>query len=240
MGNKSVTILNFIGYRILNLSTIFINAALRRDNVHQMPPKEWKRFKTEDPYDMKRVTYPLNEKSFVIDAGSFTGDWSQRIFCMYQPFIAAFEPHPDLAEAASRNFQGNKKVIINQFGLGGQTQNVDFYGKNMNASVFRYSHGNKAKVRVHIEKASDYFNEHYKNKFIDLLKINIEGSEYEMLMDLLDNFDMTKINHIQVQFHTNYPMYDNYRQLIRLGLSKTHKMDWNYDYVFESWSLKEK
>ena len=231
-----VDILNYIGYRILNISTIFINAALARDNIHQIPSKEWKRFKTEDPYDVRRVSYLLNKDSFIVDVGGFNGDWAMRMYCKYSCNIEVFEPQPNLAEAASRNFYGNPKVIVHQMGLGDKYENIDFYGENMNASRFKFSQ--KTIYNVHIARASSYFNDHYKNKIIDLLKINVEGSEYRIMYDLLKNYDMKKIKNLQIQFHSNVPNHKKQKHVIRQILSKTHKIDWCYDDIFESWSLK--
>ena len=49
---------------------------------------------------------------------------------------------------------------------------------------------------MEFKKASDYI----KGK-IDLLKINIEGGEYEVLENLIENDLIKNIDNIQIQFH---------------------------------------
>jgi FkbM family methyltransferase len=233
---SATKILNFIGYRIVNVGTFFNVLALDMDNIHHLPKEGWLKFKREDPYDQLRVTYPLSKDSLVIDVGGFTGDWAMRMYCLYSCFIDVYEPHPELSSQCMLNFRGNSKVNTYAAGLGGETGMLSFYGDNMNASV--YKKDTQAVIHVPIQKTSTLFNKKYSNKQIDLLKINIEGSEYDMLPDLIANYDMKKITDIQIQFHNCVPNFAEKRAQITEDLSKTHKMVWNHDYIFESWTLK--
>ena len=69
---------------------------------------------------------------------------------------------------------------------------------------------------------------------IDLVKINIEGAEYPLLLDLINN-DMIKVfDNLQIQFH----MIENYEPVyneIVNGLSKTHSITWRYPFIWENW-----
>ena len=232
---SATKILNFIGYRIVNVGTFFNVLALDMDNIHHYPKDSFASFKRDDPNDMKRLLYPLNPNSLVVDVGGFTGDWAARIYCLYSCYIDIYEPHPELAIKCTMNFSGNQKVTTFPYGLGGSTGSLEFYGDNMNASI--YKKDTQSVIVVPIKKASDIFKEKYSNEHIDLLKINIEGAEYDMLPDLIENFDMTKITNIQIQFHSVVPDYDKRRDDIRNALSKTHTMTWNYDYIFENWTI---
>jgi hypothetical protein len=90
---------------------------------------------------------------------------------------------------------------------------------------------------VRIIKASEAFKQY---THIDLLKINVEGAEYGIMNDLLANYNMRKIDNLQIQFHGNVPEYEEKREAIRKGLKKTHHMTWNYDYIFENWEINER
>lgn len=219
-------ILNYIGYRFIDAGAVF-------DNRHKWPRESAKAYKRDDPFQMKRVTYPLNENSLVVDVGGYTGDWAARMYCMYSCFVDVYEPDPGLAAQARENFAKNKKVVICEFGLGNEDATVDFYGGHQGASVFQNDMGDKKKV--YIRKVSDVFGKKYTR--IDLLKINIEGSEYALLDDLLRNFDMRNITTLQIQFHKNVKGYAEKREAIRNLLSKTHRMTWDYDYIFENWEV---
>ena len=73
---------------------------------------------------------------------------------------------------------------------------------------------------------------------IDLLKINIEGSEFLILSDILSKELISKINFLQVQFHTFFPNSKKLREQIREELRLTHEEEWNYPFVWESWKRK--
>ena len=62
---------------------------------------------------------------------------------------------------------------------------------------------------------------------IDLLKINIEGAEYDLLEDMIKKNLVSKCNNIQVQFHTFISGYKERYELIKYGLSQTHELTWN-------------
>jgi len=69
---------------------------------------------------------------------------------------------------------------------------------------------------------------------VDLVKINIEGAEYPLLKDLIDNDLVSIFDNLQIQFH----MIDNYEEEYRYileGLSKTHSITWKYPYIWENW-----
>lgn len=224
---NTIRILNFIGYRIINL-------ALNLDAIHQYPKEEYARYKKEDPTEECRINYPLNKDSLVIDVGGLTGDWAMRIYCRYFCYIDIYEPHPILVKHVQTNFKNNNKVKIYNFGLGGKTGILLLYGDFYNASIFKNNSGKETKVKI--IKASDVFQ---KYEHINLLKLNVEGAEYEILNDLLDNYDMKKIDNLQIQFHTNVNGYAAMRDEIRCKLTKTHHMTWNYDYIFENWLINQ-
>lgn len=232
-----VHISNFIGYRISNFGYRFVYFALDLDTIHHYSPEVEKRYKEEDPYDEKRVTYPLNENSFVIDIGGFTGDWASRIFCRYGCFVDVYEPHPELSEKCARLFYGNSKVHTFAYALSDVDATMNFYGDNMLGSLFKHSTGKSHIVPVH--RTATIFKEKYNAREIDLLKINAEGAEYAIIQDLLDNWDIRRIKNIQIQFHVQVPESEKLMKELQYRLSITHKKTWGYDLIFENWQRKE-
>jgi hypothetical protein len=73
---------------------------------------------------------------------------------------------------------------------------------------------------------------------IDLMKINIEGAEFDLLPAIIDSGLIKQINYIQIQFHNFVDGAVENRQLIRAALGRTHREMWNYDFVWESWELR--
>jgi FkbM family methyltransferase len=219
-------VLDFIGYRCIEIS--------HRLKGHQVHPAEsTERYSREDPYELKRVTYPLMEESLVVDLGGYRGEWAQRIFCRYRCMIDIYEPNLFNVAYIRTMFWGMDKVQAFPFALSDKRCVLDLRGDDIYASL----HGGDGDIHeVFVEKASEVFSLRYSGKTIDLLKINIEGSEYEVLPDLIENYNMQSIRNIQIQFHNTVKDYAGKRAAIQQALSKTHKMDWCYDYLYESWS----
>ena len=96
---------------------------------------------------------------------------------------------------------------------------------------------NKSGEVVKIRKFSTVFEELNVNK-IDLLKVNIEGSEYDLMPHIIEEKLIERINNIQIQFHIFISDAELKRDKINNSLKKTHKRDWCYWFVWENWSLK--
>lgn len=175
-----------------------------------------------------RLDYDLNENSIVFDIGSSVGDWSVPIHNRYHCTIHAFEP-TDLHRQYKSRLWDRENVFVH------------------NAAAFTYD--GKLMLGVDDYEASIYHDVNLieldcidlkkfikENNFtnIDLVKINIEGAEYPLLMDLIEN-DMIKIfDNLQVQFHM-IEDYENAYNQIAEGLSRTHSITWSYPFIWENW-----
>jgi FkbM family methyltransferase len=225
-----VNILDFIGYRCLNFS---YNISKR----NRWPEEEQNRFFQEDPFDVKRITYPLNSESLVLDIGGYDGVWAMPVFCRYQPEICIYEPHPKLAEQCRQIFLGNSKVTVVEAGLSDHNGTAKFYGDSPEGSV--YKNESRKIIEITLRKASDELKKRFKGRRINLMSINIEGSEYDVLPDLIENYDMTSIDYLIIQFHAIVPDYQKKCAEIRKGLEKTHHLEWKYDMIWESWGRSQ-
>ena len=75
---------------------------------------------------------------------------------------------------------------------------------------------------------------------IDLLELNIEGSEYEVLPRLVETGWISRIDTILVQFHEWLPRAHRRRRSIQRVLRETHTQLWDYPWVWEAWRRKER
>jgi len=66
-------------------------------------------------------------------------------------------------------------------------------------------------------------------------KINTEGDEFETLKSLIENNMIEIFTDIQVQFHNFIPDAENLRNGLQEKLLKTHKLTYNFDFVWENW-----
>ena len=74
---------------------------------------------------------------------------------------------------------------------------------------------------------------------IGLLEMNIEGAEYGILESIIADGSVFNIKILLVQFHNIAPESSSRRDEIRSGLSKTHRMEWCFDWVWEKWVLSD-
>ncbi len=192
----------------------------------------WKRIKGDSTY---RLNYDsLSDEGIVFDVGGYEGKWAKDIFCKYMPYMYIFEPVPYFMEGILETFKYNKKVSPFLFGFDGFNGTADFY---VNASSSSALKADGQKIKVKMRKMSDFIIETGLEK-IDLVKLNVEGSEYAIIEELYFSGLLPRICSLQIQFH--YFVDDSFEKIqkIRSFLSETHTMDWGFDFVWENWSLK--
>ena len=70
-------------------------------------------------------------------------------------------------------------------------------------------------------------------------QLNIEGEEYKLLSDIVDNNLQTKIGNIQVQFHDFIEDIGRGRPYIHEKLWITHHLTYNFPFVWENWEINK-
>lgn len=180
-----------------------------------------------------RLNYPLNSSSLVIDAGGFEGQWSSDIFSKYECNILIFEPVNKFAQQIKERFANNKKITCYNVGLSNKdaTSNISLIDNS--SSLFKE---NKDQEEVVLVNASTFLR-NKKIESIDLLKINIEGGEYDLLENLIENNLVKNIKNIQVQFHDFVPKAEERMKNIQEKLKKTHHLTYQYEFVWENWGI---
>jgi FkbM family methyltransferase len=181
-----------------------------------------------------RVEYDLNENSLVFDIGGYEGQWSSDIFSRYSCLIHIFEPVDDFASKIDIRFAKNMKIVLHRFGLSDQTVKKQIYMDKDATSMFRVTPESK---EISLVKAIDFLEESGISK-IDLIKINIEGGEYDLLNHLLDCGFAKQITDIQVQFHAFVPDAERRMLEIQRRLKETHFLTYQYLFVWENWRKK--
>ncbi|CAN5249219.1 hypothetical protein BH09BAC6_BH09BAC6_17250 [soil metagenome] len=180
-----------------------------------------------------RLDYNLNESSVVFDLGGYEGQWASDIFSKYTCHVHIFEPFVLYAENIRLRFKMNPKIKVYAYGL----SNLDTIAKltvnNDASSVFKT--GGET-VDIKLVKFEDFITTTGINH-IDLIKINIEGGEYELLEHLIEKNLVGKIQNIQVQFHDFVPNAAHRMKEIQKQLQLTHKLTYQYEFVWENWTL---
>lgn len=181
-----------------------------------------------------RLNYELNENSVVFDMGGYKGDWTKKIFEKYKSNIFVFEPVDEFYNIICKNIKGNEKIQPFKYGLGSKDEEMEISLTLDSSSTFN-KEGSLEKINI---KTFKDFIESNNISNIDLIKINIEGGEYDLLEHIISENLQTKIKNIQVQFHRFIPECTERRNKIREELSKTHELTYDYDFIWENWKLK--
>ncbi len=117
--------------------------------------------------------------------------------------IIAFEPNPNLFALLEKNVLDNqlKDVYIHQVALSATNEEISFF-INDNLGSFlssKFQHrGGDNEIRVKAEQLSGYI-KRYPN--IDLLKMDIEGAEYEVIQELNEKNLLDAVQKFIVEYH---------------------------------------
>lgn len=179
--------------------------------------------------------YPLNEKSIFFDIGGHIGNFSSKMYEKFECNIYAFEPLEENFKILKQNLNNYKKIKCYQIAL----LNFDGYSNisslGASASLFDRNEGS-TNEEVIVKSFGTFIREENIN-FIDFVKMNIEGSEYDLLNDIIDSGNILKIQHLQIQFHNFVDDSEAKRKVIRNKLKKTHKNIYNFPFIWERWDL---
>lgn len=180
--------------------------------------------------EILRLCYALDHNSIVYDLGGYLGDWSKEISDRYASNIHVFEPVPKFANAIKSRLGRHRNVHVHELALGSLTSDV-YMDEHNDASMI--GNGVMCVRQVDIREWMSNVDR------IDLMKINVEGTEYDIIPAMVESGDILKVDNIQVQFH--WFVEDAQERLVNIRemLSITHKCTWSYDFVWENWEKRK-
>jgi FkbM family methyltransferase len=183
-----------------------------------------------------RYDFDLKTNSLVLDFGGYKGQWSSNIYSRYNCKIIIFEPVKEFYKNISKRFQFNKNIIVKCFALGKNKRDEKIYLNDDGSSLYLNSDNFEI---IKYEELLSFFNDN-KIAYVDLIKINIEGGEYELLDRLIETDIIFIIKHIQVQFHNINKKSKYQMNLLTDRLKKSHNLNFDYEFVWQDWTLKQK
>jgi len=207
-----------------------LNKRLYR-RTHRQILKQWE----DDGGDARfRYDYPLTSNSFVIDLGGYEGQWTGGIYSRYRCKIAVFEPVRQFSQALSERFEANEDVEVHRLGLGAVSESQTIYVRGAGSSTYR-KRADAEEIRI--VDVKQWFDDN-RITSVALMKINIEGGEYDLLDRMIETGLIESIENIQVQFH-NFTV-DAKRRMERIqeALQRTHTLSYQYRFVWENWEKK--
>jgi FkbM family methyltransferase len=155
-----------------------------------------------------------------IDIGANKGDYSEKILSMTNSDVIAFEPLPKAYSTLvklSEKFP-NRLTTINE-GVGSERAELDLHFGDDNSELASFSKEvkkidfiaslNVNSIKTKVDTLDNFFiYSQFRDREIDLLKIDTEGFEYEVLFGAINTIKKCKPKFIQIEF--------NWHQLFRL------------------------
>lgn len=185
-----------------------------------------------------RVNFPtLGKDSVVFDVGGHVGQWASEVYCRYSSQVFVFEPIADHVAELNRRFSPNPSIRVEPFGLSGESKTISISCEGVESSAFKTQQASK-NIEVQLVDVKSYCDEKLIER-IDLMKINIEGGEYELLDRIVDSGLIKRIGILHIQFHDFVPKANQLVETIREKLMHTHECKWTYPFVWECWLEKE-
>jgi FkbM family methyltransferase len=194
------------------------------------------KWNSDDGDNTLRLNYPLNETSIVFDVGGYFGQWSEKIYQKYKCKIFIFEPIKKYFDNLNEKFSTTSNIKTYNFGLSNKDFHTEIILDGDGSSIYSKEEC-KDKEKIFLKNILTFIDEN-NIKNIDLLKLNVEGEEYNILDCLIELNYVKNIKNIQVQFHKNINNFESRRLKIRKNLEESHKMTYNYEYIWENWQAK--
>ncbi len=193
----------------------------------------------EDGYnDVLYRGLDLDRNSNIFDIGGFKGEFTEEIQKICDCNIYIFEPVKEYFDQIIAKQNNNPKVHIYHFGLGGGAMNTKINIAGSSSSVFKEANVKGEYQEIKIESIIKFIKSNNINK-IDLMKINIEGGEYDLLDALINNQEMINtIKILLIQFHDFVPDAVAKRHTLQEYLTLTHKNVFDYPFIWEKWVRK--
>jgi FkbM family methyltransferase len=179
----------------------------------------------------------LDADSIVVDVGAYVGAWSEKISDKYGCTIHAFEPASVALRSARKRLKGRPDVHVHPYGLGGSDQTARMAMAGPGSSIHTGTSPMGAYEDITIRDVATVLDELGIGQ-IDLLKVNIEGGEFDLFDRLIETGWLPKVRQTMIQFHEFHPNPYWRRFTVRRALKQTHTEVWDYPWVWEYWTRR--
>ena len=204
-----------------------------KDLFHKIRVKD---FMSKD--EKKLFDIELKPHSIIFDVGGYEGSFTTRLLDKNsKSFFYIFEPIYKYYKSIKKKFENVDNVSVFPFGLSDENKTIP-----LELNFDRTSHNGVLDIDSNYELSnlksiSDFVIEK-KIEQIDLLKLNVEGAEYEILDNLISTNLMDKVKTLLIQFHLNQSKdYLKYKSL-KKKILKTHNCEFKSIFVWEKFTSK--
>jgi FkbM family methyltransferase len=178
-----------------------------------------------------RFDYALEPDSVVLDLGGYEGDWAGDLHGRQRCRIHVFEPVQRFASAIRERFRDNPDIEVHALALGNGERTETIHIRGASSSLYK---GRAEAEEIRFIDVADWFAASGIDE-VALMKINIEGGEYELLERMIEAGLIPRVRDIQVQFHNFAPDAPERMAAIQQALALTHEPTYQYRFVWENW-----
>ena len=166
------------------------------------------------------------EISLSLDIGANIGEYTKLLLMNTNSKVVSFEPLPEaFKELQKIELKFKDRLDIYNIAIGAENSKSDLFYANQKSEKASLVPNleklsfvgslNKNKIVVDV-KQLDYFEDYFKDKKIDFIKIDTEGFEYEVLKGAEKILKLHKPKFIQLEFNwhqliRNHSMYDLFK-----------------------------
>jgi FkbM family methyltransferase len=193
----------------------------------------WNQFFYDGYDDLLTNDFELNSDDLVLILGAYKGNSATKWLDKYSAQLYLVEPVPDFVQELKKVFDKVSSVKIIPFAFSDRNEILRLNVLDAHTSQFI-----KTKSIIEVQSLDIISELNKLPKFPKVIECNIEGGEYKVLYRLIESQVIDQIDHFLIQFH-NYNLKSEVdRATIRFELSKTHKLIYNYDWIWERWDKK--
>jgi FkbM family methyltransferase len=178
-----------------------------------------------------------NPNPIIFDVGGYRGDFSDLILkTLPGAKIFIFEPAYLFYKLLVKKYIDNENIKIFNFALSGHNLKKKISYDDDKSSIYNSSILSPGEL-VDVISITDFL-EQNQIKQVHLIKINIEGDEYDLLNDLINKNKINVFDQMLIQFHYyKFEDYINFKNL-RLSILKTHDEYYNLNFVWSKYIFK--
>ena len=207
----------------------------RRLRVEKNYPGEFGRFFKDGGMDTLLNHIKISEKSVVVDVGSFKGEFAEKILLKFGSNLILLEPLINEYNILKKKFFLNEKIKLINKALSNHNKRAYLLNESINSLITDKNSSNV--IKVDCIDVKDLFDGKLN---IDLIKLNVEGSEYEKIEKLINLKYLTKCKNYLIQFHhkDNKEFYSRKKNIEKNFIDNKFLKIASYEYVWELWILK--
>ena len=182
-----------------------------------------------------KYSIKLNRTGLVLDIGSYMGNYTGLVL-KSNPQLTywLYEPISEFSSVCVKKFQDMENIVVFQKAVSadGRRIKMQIDGLRSRQKSVNFPEGVTIDS-ISIQEIFDSVSE------IQLVKMNIEGMEYECLEQLIRTNSLIKAKYLLIQFHNFEKDSQNRRDLLRKQMARDFENIFTFEWMWELWIRKE-